>query len=110
MSVLLLGLERCSGIFRNLCRGILHNRCRGILNGLYGPDLCLRIFFGRPSFELPKQGFRRWLTIFRLTMIGGFRGGSNFVAGRRVLCGRQSLSVGGRLYCWRRLIGARLKR
>jgi hypothetical protein len=25
VSVLLLGLERCSGLFRNLCRGILYN-------------------------------------------------------------------------------------
>lgn len=41
----------CSGIFRNLCRGIL--------NGLYGPDLWVRIFLGRPSLEFPKQGIRR---------------------------------------------------
>ena len=111
-SVLLHGPKRCWRIFRNLCRGsILHNLCRGILNGLYGPHLCVRIILGRPSLELPKQGFRRWLTIFRLTLTGGFRGGSNFVAGRRVLCGqRQSLSIGGRLNCWRRLIGAGLKR
>src|SRR5258707_3337763 len=99
VSVLLHGPERCSGIFRNLCRdifrnlcrGILHNLCRGILNGLYGPNLCLRLFLGRPSLELSKQGFRWWLTIFRLTLTGGFRGGSNFVAGRRVLCGRRRI-------------------
>jgi hypothetical protein len=28
------------------------------LNGPYEPNLCLRVFLGRPSFELPKQGFR----------------------------------------------------
>src|SRR5262249_25216343 len=43
--------EQRSGISRSLCRGIL--------NGLlYGADLCLRIFLGRPRFEFPKQGFR----------------------------------------------------
>ena len=57
VSVLLHGPESCSGIFCNLCRGIFRNLCRGILNGLYGPDLCLRIFLGCPSLELPKQGF-----------------------------------------------------
>lgn len=71
------GSERCSGIFRNLCGGIF--------NGLYGPGLCLRIFLGRPSLELSKQGFM--LTIFSLTLTG-FKRGDNFVAGRRVLCGR----------------------
>jgi hypothetical protein len=64
VSMLLLGLERCSSIFRNLCRGILYNLCRGILHNLrrrIGPDLCLLIFPGRPRLELPKQAF----TIFR---------------------------------------------
>ena len=59
MSVLLLGLKRCSGIFRNLCRGILHNQCwgilhnlrRGILNGLYRPDLCLLIFLAAHAWN-----------------------------------------------------------
>lgn len=52
---ILYGPERCSAI--------LLNPCRGILNRLYGPDLCARIVFGRPSLELPKQSFRRWLAI-----------------------------------------------
>jgi hypothetical protein len=47
ISVLLHGPAMRSGIFRNL------------LNGLYGPDLWVRIFLGRPSLEFPKQGFRR---------------------------------------------------
>ncbi len=90
VSAFLHGPQRCSGILRNLCRGILHNLRRGILNVLYGPDLCPRIFLRRPSLELPKQGFIRWwLTIFRLAPGGGFKGGNNFVAGRRVLCGRR---------------------
>ena len=93
-SVLLHGPERCWDIFCNLCLGIFRTLCRGgILHNLCrGTHLCVRIILGRPSLELPKQGFRRWLTIFRLTLTGGFRGGSNFVAGRRVLCDqRQSL-------------------
>ena len=107
MSVLLLGLERCSGIFRNLCRGILHNLRRGILNGLYRPDLCLLIFLGRPRLELPKQAF----TIFRRVLTVGFRGGSIFLAGQHFLCGRrQSLNIGAGLNCWHRLIGVRLER
>jgi hypothetical protein len=78
------------------CWGIFHDRCWGILCGLYGLNLCPCTFLGCPSLELPKQGFRCWLTIFQLTLTGGFRGGSNFVAGRRVLCGRrQSLGVRG---------------
>ena len=55
----------------------MHNLRPGILNRLYGPDLCLRIFLGCPSLELPKQVF----TIFGLVLTGGFRGGSIFLAG-----------------------------
>jgi hypothetical protein len=69
-------LQLCSGIFHDLCSGILHgpdlslllhgpdlfwgslrDLCLGILHGLYGPDLCLCIFLGRPSLELIQQGF-----------------------------------------------------
>jgi hypothetical protein len=71
----------------DLWSGILHNLCWGILYGLYGPDLCPCIFLGRPSLELLEQGFRWWLTVFHLTLTGGFRSGSNFVARRRVRCG-----------------------
>jgi hypothetical protein len=111
VSVLLLGPERSEGTFRNLCLGIVHNLWRGTLIELYGSDLCLRIILGRPSLELPKKGFRWWLIIFCLTLTGGFGGGSDLVASRRFLCGRwQNLIIGGRLNCWYRLIGARLKR
>jgi hypothetical protein len=95
-SVLLHGPDRCWGIFPNLCWGILHNRCWGILNWLYGRDLCPCIFVGGPSLELHQQGFSWWLTDFGLTLIGRSRGGSNFVARRRVPCSRQQiLSAGG---------------
>jgi hypothetical protein len=64
----------CLGIFHDLCSlhgpdlllllhgpdlfwGSLHKLCLGILYGLYGPDLCLCIFLGRPSLELIQQGF-----------------------------------------------------
>ena len=101
VSVFLHGPKRCPGICLSWCRGILRNLSWSILNGLYGSDPCLRIF----------QGIRWWLSIFRLILISRLSGGSHFVAGRRILCGRwQSLSIGGRLNCWRRLIGARLKR
>ena len=81
VSVLLYGPERYAGISRNLRWGIL--------DGLDLPDLCLRIFLGRPSLILPKQDVRRWVTIFDLTLTDGFRGGDNFVPGRRILCGRR---------------------
>lgn len=41
----------------DLWRGILHNLRCGILNGLYGPDRCSGVLFGRPSLELLEQGF-----------------------------------------------------
>ena len=64
----------CSGIFHDLCSlhgpdlllllrgpdlfwGSLHDLCLGILYGLYGPDLCSCIVFGRPSVELIQRGF-----------------------------------------------------
>jgi hypothetical protein len=81
VSVFLYGPERYSGTFRNL-------HC-GILDGLDLPDLCLRIFLGRPSLILPKQDVRRWVTIFDLTLTDGFRGCDNSVPGRRILCGRR---------------------
>ena len=43
VSVPLHGPESCSRIFRDLCRGNL--------NGLYGPDLRLRTFLRRPSWQ-----------------------------------------------------------
>ena len=81
---ILLGPDLCSGIFDTLCSGIFHDLCSGILrgpdlslllhgsdlfcgslrdpclgilHGLYGPDLCLCIFLGRPSLELIQQRF-----------------------------------------------------
>ena len=44
---------------------------------------------------------------FRLTLTRGFRGGSNFVAGRRVPYG-QWLSIGSRLNRWRPLLSSGL--
>jgi hypothetical protein len=79
--VLLHGPERYSGIFCNLRWGIL--------NRLDRPDLCLRIFLGRPSLILPEQDFRRRVTIFHPTLTDGFGGGDNFVPGRRVLRGQR---------------------
>jgi hypothetical protein len=80
----------------------LRDLWRAILNGLYGRDIRPRIFLGRPSLELPEQGFRRWLAPFGLILTGWF-GGGNFVAGRPVLRGRwHSLSIGGSLNGWRR--------
>jgi hypothetical protein len=68
-------VQLCSDIFHDLCSGILRgydlslrshgadlfwgslsDLCLGILRGLYGPDLCLCIFLGRPSLELFYQG------------------------------------------------------
>jgi hypothetical protein len=51
--------DLCSGILHepDLFWGILHDLCLGILHGLYGWDLCLCIFLGRPSLELIQQGF-----------------------------------------------------
>jgi len=75
---------------------LLHGPVRG-LGILYGlPALCPCIFLGYPSLELLEQGFRWRLTVFRLTLIGGFRSSSNFVAGRRAACRRrQGLSLSG---------------
>ena len=58
VSVLFHGPDFWSGILHNLCWGILYgpDLCPRILHGLY--DQCLRIFVGRPSLELPEQGFR----------------------------------------------------
>ena len=93
-----LGPHMCAGIFYgpDLRTGI-YDPCLvildlglGILYGLHGPDLC--IFLCRPSLELLEHGFRLWLRIFGLTL----RGGSNFVARRRLPCSwRQSLSARG---------------
>ena len=107
-SCILLATDVCSGIFRELCSGIffftrmpdvsvllhgpdlcsgtLHDLCLGILYGLYGLDLCPYIFPGRPSLELREQGFGR------LTLIGSFKSGSNFVTRRHLPCSRR-LSV-----------------
>jgi hypothetical protein len=94
--------SRCLGILRSLRRSILRDLWRAILKGLYGRDIRPRIFLGRPSLELPEQGFRRWLAPFGLILTGWF-GGGNFVAGRPVLRGRwHSLSIGGSLNGWRR--------
>src|ERR1700688_2023124 len=68
---ILLGPDLCLGIFLctrmpdvsvllhglDLCSGTLHDLCLGILYGLYGLDLCPCIFPGRPSLELREQGF-----------------------------------------------------
>jgi hypothetical protein len=63
---------------------------------LHGPDLCWGILLGRPSLELLERGFGWWLTDFGLALMGSFKSGNNFVARRRVSCGRlQSLSAGG---------------
>jgi hypothetical protein len=82
----------------DLCLGILHTLCSGILYGLYGlygPDLCPRLLLGRPSLELLQQGFGRWLTDFGRALIRRLESGRNFVARRRVPCGRrQSLGAG----------------
>jgi hypothetical protein len=93
----------------HLRSGILHDLCSGISRGpdlctriyrrpgllSHRPDMCPCIFLGRPSLVLLEQaGY--WLRIFGLTLIGSVRGGSNFVARRRLPCGRrQSLSVVG---------------
>ena len=94
----------CAGIFYGpdlrtgiyaLCL-VISDLGLGILYGGGGPDLCLRIFLCRPSLELLEHGFRWWLRIFGLTLMGSAEGGSNFGARRRFPCSRrQSLSVGG---------------
>ena len=94
-----------SALVRQTCGGTLQN-LRGILDRLLRLDL--RILLNRPSLELPKQGFRLRLAIFRLILIGGLRG-INFVANWCVLCDRrQCLSIGGRFNRRCRPIGSRL--
>ena len=70
-----------SALVRQMCGGTLQN-LRGILERLL--RLGLRILLNRPSLELPKQGFRLRLAIFRLILICRLRG-INFVANRRVI-------------------------
>ena len=102
-SRIMLGPYICAGIFYgpdlrtgiyDPCLVILDLGLLGILYGLHGPDLC--IFLCRPSLELLEHGFRWWLRIFGLTLIGRVKGGSNFGARRHLPCSRrQSLSAGG---------------
>jgi hypothetical protein len=82
-----MGCAGAGGIFQNLCSCILYRVHR--LDLLYGLDLCPCIFLGCPSLELPEQDFSRRLIIFRLTLIGGFRGGSNFAASRSAWVARR---------------------
>jgi hypothetical protein len=91
-----------SGIFRDFCLGILRGpdlytrilHRPGLL--LHGPDLCPCIFLGSPSLIFLEQAVGCWLRISGLTLIGSVRGGSTFVAPRRLACSRrQSLNVGG---------------
>ena len=91
-----------SGIFRDFCSGISRgpDLCTRILHRpgllLHGPDLCPCIFLGSPSLVFLEQAVGCWLRIFGLTLIGSVRGGSTFVAPRRLACSRrQSLNVGG---------------
>jgi len=102
-SGIMLGPHTCAGIFYgpdlrtgiyDPCLVILDLGLLGILYGLHGPDLC--IFLCRPSLELLEHGFRWWLRIFGLTLIGRVKGASNFGARRCLPCSRrQSLSAGG---------------
>ena len=80
-SVLLHGRDGCWGIFRDRCRVIL-----------YGLSQIPRILLGAPRLEFPKQGFR-CLTVFSLSLAGGFRG-TDF-ASRDVLRSLRRLRVSG---------------
>jgi hypothetical protein len=97
--VALLG-QRCLGILHGpfLCLGILHGPdpglgilhelCWASCSGCSGRGV--RAFFlGRPSLVFLEQGFGWWLRIFGLTLIGSVKGGSNFVARRRLPCSRR---------------------
>ena len=92
-SVLFHGPDLRWGILRDLYRGSLHGLCR--------LDPCPCLFLRRPSLELLEQGFSEWLvdlglTLLGLALIGRFNSRSNFVARRRIRCGRrQILSAGG---------------
>jgi hypothetical protein len=105
LSCILRGTDLCILLPPDLCSGLLHmpDLCPRILEGsdpsvllhglvrclgiLRGPTLCPCSFLGYPSLELLEQGFRWRLTVFRLTLAGGFGSGSDFVASRRVPCG-----------------------
>jgi hypothetical protein len=93
----------------------------GSLHGLCEPGLSPCLFLGRPRLELLEQGFGKWLSDLGLALadlssaladlglaltdlgpalIGGFNRRSNFVARRRIRCGRrQILSAGDCMNC-----------
>ena len=127
-SMISLGPDLCSCILHgpdpsvlfhgpDLRRGILHHPYGGSLHGLCGPGLCPCLFLRRPSLELLEQFFSEWLadlglaltdlaltglalTDLDLALIGRFNSRSNFVARRRIRCGRrQILSAGDCLNC-----------
>ena len=84
---------------------------------LRGPGLFPRLFFGCPGLELLEQFFSKWLADLGLALtglaltglaltdldsalIGRFNRRSNFIARRRIRCGRrQILSAGDCLNC-----------
>ena len=83
--------------------GILHHLYGGSLHGLCGPGLCPCLSRRRPCLELLEQFFSKWLADLGLALtglIGRFNRRSNFVARRRIRCGRrQILSAGVCLNC-----------
>ena len=102
--------------------GILHHLYGGSLHGLCGPGLCPCLSLRRPSLELLEQFFSKWLADLGLALtglaltglaltglaltdldsalIGRFNRRSNFVARRRIRCGRrQILSAGDCMNC-----------
>ena len=97
--------------------GILHHLYSGSLHGLCVPGLCPCLFLCRPSLELLEQFFGEGLADLGLTrtglartglaltdlgsaLIGRFNRRSNFLARRRIRCGRrQVLSAGDCLNC-----------
>jgi hypothetical protein len=97
--------------------GILHHLYGGSLHGLCGPGLCPCLSRRRPCLELLEQFFSKWLANLGLALtglaltglaltdldsalIGRFNRRSNFVARRRIRCGRrQILSAGDCLNC-----------
>ena len=112
-SMISLGPDLCSCILHgpnpsvffhgaDLRWGILHDLYRGSLHGLCGLDLCPCLFLRRPSLELLEQGFSEWLADLGLALtdlgsalIGRFNGRDNFVARRRIRCGRWQILRGG---------------
>jgi hypothetical protein len=68
------------------------------------PDLCPRIFLGRPSLKLIEQGFGSWLIDLGLILKGRFKSGKQFIAGWGP---RQGLNTRGWLKRGRADLGSR---